>query len=159
MLEHSEKLMDHFLNPRNVGIIEKPDGYSRIENPINGDITELFIRINDYEITDTSFQTCGCVVAIASSSALSEIIKGYSLEYIIKKNTELIEELIVSIENKLDKTPEKNWHCPYISIKAFLTAVKNYYQKNQDNDKVDIVEKMLSFLQHEFNKKLKKYKA
>lgn len=157
MLSHSERLMDHFLNPRNVGRIEKPDGYAKVENPINGDVTEFYVGINESKIYKVSFQTCGCVVAIASSSALTEIVMNYSLTGIIKEKINFIEKLWKSIEEKLDRVPEKNWHCPPTSIKAFLTSVEDYYNKINDKDKANVISEMLSYLKTKFDNNLKNY--
>ncbi|GAJ01119.1 unnamed protein product, partial [marine sediment metagenome] len=77
-------MLEHFNNPRNVGVIEDADGYARVENPVCGDMTDVYIKVENERIKDVKFKTFGCLVTIASASALSEAVKGKSLDEILE---------------------------------------------------------------------------
>jgi nitrogen fixation NifU-like protein len=144
MTELDQKLLDHFLNPRNVGEINHPDGYGRAINPINQYFTDIYLKVRDGIITEITFKTFGCVVTIAAASALTEIVKGKSIENIIDKKNAL-HELLSSITQELGAVPEKNWHCPPAAVHALLNAFSDYYQKRKEDIKV----KQLNIVQEE----------
>ena len=156
MSEPNFKLLEHFHNPRNVGLIENADGYGRGKNPINGYLTDFYIKIENEQIKDIKFKTMGCVVTIASASALSEAVKGKTLEEIVD-GTDPIKRLGVLIKKELGKIPEKNWHCPPTAIQILLTAILDYYKKNQDEKNVKRIERTLDDIKCYFEKKLDEY--
>lgn len=153
MSDTNPKLLDHFQNPRNVGIIENADGYARVENPINGYMTDIYIRVENGRIEDVKFKTFGCVVTIASASALSEVVKGKTLDEIVD-GRDPIETLMQLIKKELGDIPEKNWHCPPTAIQVLLSAISDYYRKNKDEKKVKKIEKILIDIKCYFEKKL-----
>ena len=120
---YSEKVMDHFKNPRNVGEIENPDGVGRAGNPICGDVMELYIKINDNKIIDAKFKTFGCGAAIASSSMLTELIKGKSVEEALKISNRAVVEA-------LDGLPPVKMHCSVLAEEAFKSAIEDYLAKS-----------------------------
>ena len=79
-MQYTEKVMDHFMNPHNVGVIENPSGYGKVGNPSCGDIMEIFIKVENDIITDVKFRTFGCASAIASSSVSTDLVKGKTIE-------------------------------------------------------------------------------
>lgn len=153
MSNTNPKMLEHFHNPRNVGIIENADGYARTENPINGYMTDIYIRVENGRIEDVKFKTFGCVVTIASASALSEIVKGKTLDEIVDGGNP-IETLTQLIKRELGDIPERNWHCPPTAIQVLLSAISDYYRKNKDEKKVKEIEKILADLKCYFEEKL-----
>ena len=142
MTELDEKLLNHFLNPRNIGDIDKPDGYGRAVNPVNEYFTDIYLRVKNGIIDDVKFKTFGCVVTIAAASALTEIVKGKSVDEIIDTK-DTVHNLLRSIHNELGAVPEKNWHCPPVAVQALLNALVDYYQKMNDQQHVLRLEKLL----------------
>ena len=140
--EYSKKIMDHFLNPRNVGTIKNADGYARVKNPVCGDLTDVYIKVKNERITDVKFKTFGCLVTIASASALSEAVKGKALDE-ISEDKEPIEMLMKLIRGEFGDLPKEKLHCPPASIQALLTAISDYYKKNKELEKVKRIEKAL----------------
>ena len=106
MTESDQKLLDHFMNPRNVGVIENPDGFGRALNPVNQYLTDIYLRVKDGCIYDIKFKTFGCVVTIAAASALTTGVKGKSLSEIIDNNSSL-KILFKLIETKLGVVPKR----------------------------------------------------
>jgi nitrogen fixation NifU-like protein len=119
---YSEKVMDHFYNPRNVGSIENPDGYGKIGNPTCGDLMELFIKVDDDVITDIKFRTFGCGAAIATSSMVTELAKG-------KKIGEALEVTNKQVAKALDGLPSEKMHCSLLGEEALETAIHDYLTK------------------------------
>lgn len=154
MSDTNPKLLEHFQNPRNVGIIENADGYARVENPVNGYLTDIYINIENGRIKDVKFKTFGCVVTIASASALSEEVKGKTLNEIVD-GSDPLESLMELIKRELGEIPEKNWHCPPTAIQTLLTAISYYYKKKKEEEKVKKIEKALSDLKSYFETRLK----
>ena len=124
MALYSEKVMDHFRNPRNVGVIENADGVGEVGNPVCGDIMKMYLKINDEQvIDDVKFETFGCGSAIASSSMATELIKG-------KKISEALQLTNQAVTEALDGLPAHKLHCSVLAEEAIKSAVKNYYDNN-----------------------------
>ena len=120
---YSEKVMDHFSNPRNVGEIENADGVGEVGNAVCGDIMKIFLKIEDGVIVDVKFKTFGCGAAIATSSMATEMIKG-------KKVEEALELTNKAVIEALDGLPPAKIHCSVLAEQAVKAALKDYYQKN-----------------------------
>lgn len=120
---YTEKVMDHFMNPRNVGSLEDPDGVGRIGNPTCGDIMEFQIKVEDDHIADVKFKTFGCGAAIAVSSMVSELAKGKSLE-------EAMEITNKTVAAELDGLPKNKLHCSNLGADALHKAIRDYKRKN-----------------------------
>ena len=120
---YSEKVMDHFQNPRNLGKMEDADGIGEVGNAKCGDIMKMYIKVNDGIITDVKFNTFGCGSAIASSSMATEMIKGKP----IKEALQLSNKAVVEA---LDVLPTHKIHCSVLAEEAVKAAVKDYYDKN-----------------------------
>lgn len=123
MALYSEKVMDHFRNPRNVGVIEHADGVGEVGNPVCGDIMKIYLKIDDGIITDVKFETFGCGSAIASSSMASEMIKGKPLADALTLTNKAVAEA-------LDGLPAHKMHCSVLAEEAIKKAVQDYYDKN-----------------------------
>lgn len=119
---YSEKVMDHFMNPRNMGEIKEPDAFAEVGNPACGDMLRLFLKIEDDKIVDVKFQTFGCGAAIASSSMLTEILKGKTLEEARGVTNE-------SIAEALDGLPKAKIHCSVMAEEAVQKALDDYASK------------------------------
>ena len=120
---YSEKVMDHFRNPRNVGVIEDADGVGEVGNAVCGDIMKIYLKIKDGVIEDVKFNTFGCGSAIASSSMATEMIKGKRIEEALTLTNQAVTEA-------LDGLPAHKLHCSVLAEQAVRAAVKNYYDKN-----------------------------
>ena len=142
MYEINKKLLDHFHNPKNVGIIENADGYGSVENPVCGDLTDIYIKVEKDCITDIKFKSLGCHVTIASASALTEAVKGKTLDEIIKSK-DPVEMLLKIIRREFKDISKKKMHCPPASVQALLTAITDYYEKKSDIKKVKKIKKTL----------------
>lgn len=123
MALYSEKVMDHFTNPRNVGIIEDADGIGEVGNARCGDIMKIYIKVKDGILTDVKFKTFGCGSAIASSSMATEMIKGKPLSQALELTNKAVAEA-------LDGLPAHKLHCSVLAEEAIRAAIKNYYDKN-----------------------------
>ena len=124
MALYSDKVMDHFRNPRNVGIIEDADGIGEVGNPVCGDIMKIYLKISeDQRVEDVKFETFGCGSAIASSSMATELIKEKPLSEALKLTNKAVTEA-------LDGLPPHKLHCSVLAEEAIKTAVKDYYDKN-----------------------------
>lgn len=154
MTEFNQKLLDHFMNPRNVGTIENPDGFGRAFNPVNQYLTDIYLRVKDGYIDDIKFKTFGCVVTIAAASALTKGIKGISLSKIFDSESSL-KILFELIEKEIGVVPEQNWHCPPTAIQSLLVAFSDYYQKVHDDQRVKQIESMLKDIQSFYEKGLR----
>ncbi|MBM6990775.1 Fe-S cluster assembly scaffold protein NifU [Mobilibacterium timonense] len=120
---YSEKVMDHFEHPRNVGEIENADGVGEVGNPVCGDIMRMYLKIDDGIITDCKFKTFGCGSAIATSSMATEMIKGKT----VKEALELSNKAVVEA---LDGLPTHKIHCSVLAEEAIKAALVDYYKKN-----------------------------
>ena len=135
MLRFSDKVIEHFQNPRNVGIIEKPEGIATIDNPVCGDITEIYLRIKEGIIQDAKFKSFGCAVTIASASVFTEKIKGKEISELLSGSDEEIAENMVSlIEGELGELPEQKLHCPPATVQAFFEALLKYKEEEGDTE-------------------------
>ncbi len=123
MALYSEKVMDHFTNPRNVGKIEDADGIGEVGNAVCGDIMKIYIKVNDGIITDVKFNTFGCGSAIASSSMATEMIKGKPISEALTLTNKAVAEA-------LDGLPAHKMHCSVLAEEAIRAAIKDYYDKN-----------------------------
>jgi len=151
MTESDQRLLNHFMNPQNVGTIENPDGIGRALNPVNQYLTDIYLRVKNGYIEDIKFKTFGCVVTIATASALTTSVKGKSLSDIVASKNSL-KILLELIKKELGVVPEKNWHCPPTAIQALLIALSDYYQKINDEQRVKQIENMLIEVQCFFMK-------
>ncbi len=123
MALYSEKVMDHFRNPRNVGIIENADGIGEVGNAKCGDIMKIYLKIDGDIISDVKFETFGCGSAIASSSMATELIKGKPLSEALKLTNR-------AVAQALDGLPAHKLHCSVLAEEAIKSAIKDYYDKN-----------------------------
>jgi nitrogen fixation protein NifU and related proteins len=116
---YSKKVMEHFMNPRNVGAIENPDGHGTAGNPVCGDTAEIFIKVKDGKIDDIKFRTFGCGPAIAVSSMVTEMAKGKLLEEAMKITR-------TDVADELDGLPPQKMHCSNLGADALHAAIKDY---------------------------------
>ena len=123
MALYSEKVMDHFTNPRIVGVIEDADGVGEVGNARCGDIMKIYLKISNGIIEDVKFKTFGCGSAIASSSMATEMIKGKPLSQALELTNKAVAEA-------LDGLPAHKMHCSVLAEEAIRSAIKNYYDKN-----------------------------
>ena len=121
-MKYSEKVMDHFTNPRNVGEIENADGVGTVGHAKCGDIMKMYLKIEDGIIVDCKFKTFGCGAAIAPSSMATELIKGHTIEEALKLTNSVVVEA-------LDGLPPVKVHCSVLAEEAVKTAVADYYNK------------------------------
>lgn len=121
-MEYSDKVIDHYENPRNVGIIENADGVGTVGNPACGDVMKLSIRIKDDVITAAKFKTFGCGAAIATSSILTEMVVGKTVEEALTISNKAVAEA-------LDGLPPVKLHCSVLAEDALKAAIENYRDK------------------------------
>jgi nitrogen fixation NifU-like protein len=121
---YNEKVLEHFRNPRNMGKMENPDAEGIVGNPICGDVMKIMIRIKDDKISDIKFQTFGCVAAIASSSALTEIVKGKTINEAKKITNE-------DVAKYLGQLPPIKIHCSNLAADALKKAIKSWEAKQE----------------------------
>ena len=123
MALYSEKVMDHFRNPRNVGVIENADGVGEVGNPVCGDIMKIYLKIQDDTIADVKFETFGCGSAIASSSMATELIKGKPVSDALQLTNKAVMEALGGL-------PAHKLHCSVLAEEAIKAALQDYYEKN-----------------------------
>ena len=123
MALYSDKVMDHFRNPRNVGVIEDADGVGEVGNAKCGDIMKIYLKIRDDRIDDVKFETFGCGTAIASSSMATELIKGRPVSEALKLTNQAVTEA-------LDGLPAHKLHCSVLAEEAIKAAMKDYYDRH-----------------------------
>ena len=123
---YSEKVMDHFMNPRNVGKIDDADGVGEVGNAKCGDIMKIYIKVDNNIITDVKFNTFGCGSAIASSSMATEMIKEKSLDDALELTNKAVAEA-------LDGLPAHKMHCSVLAEEAIKAAIDDYKEKHKDN--------------------------
>ena len=123
MEDYSKKVMDHFFNPRNVGEIEDADGIGEVGNPRCGDIMRMYIKVKENIITDIKFKTFGCGAAVATSSMVTEMVKG-------KNINEALEITNKQVAEALDGLPPVKMHCSNLAEAGIKAAIDDYYKKN-----------------------------
>ena len=128
MALYSEKVMDHFRNPRNVGVIENADGVGEVGNPVCGDIMKIYLKIRDDTIADVKFETFGCGSAIASSSMATELIKGKPISDALQLTNKAVTEALGGL-------PAHKLHCSVLAEEAIKNAVKDYYDRRGGEQK------------------------
>jgi nitrogen fixation NifU-like protein len=124
---YSDKVMDHFENPRNVGTIEDADGVGTVGNPVCGDVMKIYLKIKDNVIVDVKFKTFGCASAIATSSMATEMIKGKTVD-------EALELTNKAVAEALDGLPPVKMHCSILAEEAVKAAIENYQSKQLKKD-------------------------
>ncbi len=122
MEPYSKKVMEHFQNPRNVGVIENPDGIGHVGNPICGDIMELYIKVENNIIVDAKFKTLGCGAAIATSSMVTELVKGKSVDKALSISNRAVAEALGGL-------PKIKMHCSVLAEEALKSAITDYMKK------------------------------
>ncbi len=126
MEEYSKKVMDHFMNPRNVGEIPDADGIGQVGNPVCGDIMKMYLKIKDNVITDVKFKTFGCGAAVATSSMATELIMGKTLEEALEISNKTVSEA-------LNGLPPVKMHCSNLAEQAIKAAIDDYKKKNESS--------------------------
>lgn len=126
MQSYSGKVMEHFKNPRNVGEIKNPSGTGKVGNPICGDIMELYIKVKDNVIVDAKFKTFGCGAAIASSSMVTELVKGKTVKEALQISNKAVAEALGGL-------PPIKMHCSVLAEQALTSAIEDY--KKQQGSK------------------------
>ena len=122
---YSEKVLEHFRNPRNVGELENPDGVGVEGNPVCGDLMEIHIQVEDDRITDIKFKTFGCGSAIATSSMVTELAKGKTLD-------EALQITRQTVADELDGLPKQKMHCSNLAADALHKAIEDYRKKQAE---------------------------
>ncbi|MBA3051500.1 MAG: Fe-S cluster assembly scaffold protein NifU [Candidatus Omnitrophota bacterium] len=118
-MEYSDKVMEHFRNPRNVGEIKDADGVGKVGNPVCGDIMNLYIKVRDGVIVDAKFKTFGCGAAIATSSITTELVKGKTIEDALKLSNQAVTEALGGL-------PAVKRHCSVLAEEALKSAIDDY---------------------------------
>ncbi len=121
---YSDKVMEHFMHPRNVGEIENPDGIGEVGNPVCGDMMTFYIKVKDNRLEDVKFKTFGCGAAIAVSSIASEMAKGKTLEEVKKITPRLVAD-------ELDGLPQNKFHCSNLGAQALGKAIEDYLSRKK----------------------------
>ena len=142
-MDYSDKVIDHYTNPRNVGEIENASGVGVVGNPVCGDIMKIYIKVENDIIIDVKFKTFGCGAAIATSSISTEMIKGKTIEEALKlKNSDVVEAL--------DGLPPVKIHCSLLAEEAIHEAIADYYRKEGKLTEEEIKEKC-NLKEHHFD--------
>jgi nitrogen fixation NifU-like protein len=129
-IEYSKKVLDHFYNPRNVGVIEDADGVGDLASPVCGDLMRLYLKIEDDVIVEAKFQTFGCAAAIASGSVLTELIKGKTIDEALKITNRRVAEALGGL-------PPVKLHCSLLAEDALKRAIEDYRRRREDSSKRD----------------------
>ena len=133
-MEYSDKVVEHYTNPRNVGKIDNASGIGGVGNPVCGDIMKMFIKIENNIITDIKFKTFGCGAAIATSSISTELIKGKTIEEALELKNE-------DVVKALDGLTHVKVHCSVLAEEAIHEAIADYYRKQEILTEKEIKEK------------------
>ncbi len=128
MPEYSEKVQEHFRHPKNVGEIKNPDGTGKVGNPVCGDIMELYIKVKDNVIKNAKFKTFGCGAAIATSSMVTELVKGKTIEEALKISNSAVAEALGGL-------PPIKMHCSVLAEEALKSAIQDYLKKKKKGKK------------------------
>ncbi len=126
-INYNETVMDHFMNPRNMGEMENPDAVGEAGNPVCGDVMKIFLKIENDRIIDVKFKTFGCGAAIASSSMATELMKGKTIEEALKITNEKVTEALGGL-------PEAKLHCSLLAEEALKVAIENYRSKRKKGE-------------------------
>ena len=121
---YSEKVMDHFKNPRNVGEMENPSGIGKVGNPVCGDMMEIYIKVENERIVDVKFKTFGCGAAIATSSMVTEMVKGKTLDEALQISNK-------AVADALGGLPPVKMHCSVLAEDALKSAIEDYRAKQK----------------------------
>jgi nitrogen fixation NifU-like protein len=124
-MEYTDLVIEHFRNPRNVGVIEDADGVGREGNPICGDLMEIFIKVEDGRIADIKFRTFGCGAAIATSSITTEMVKGKTLEEALALSRDAVAQALGGL-------PPHKMHCSNLAADALHAAIEDYFAKHPE---------------------------
>ena len=124
MTAYSTKVMEHFRDPHNVGAIENPSGVGKVGNPVCGDIMELSIKVENNVITDAKFRTFGCGAAIATSSMVTDIVKGKTIEEALKVSNAAVAEALGGL-------PSIKMHCSVLAEQALKSAIEDYFRRQK----------------------------
>lgn len=119
---YSKKVMEHFMNPKNVGEIPDADGVGMEGNPVCGDVMKIYIKVKDNRIVDAKFQTFGCGAAIAVSSMITEMVKGKTIEEALKISKDVVAEALGGL-------PPQKMHCSNLGADALRLAIEDYMSK------------------------------
>jgi nitrogen fixation NifU-like protein len=122
---YSDLVIEHFTNPRNVGVIENADGVGRVGNPVCGDMMEIFIKVEDGRIADVKFRTFGCGAAIATSSMATEMVKGKPIEDVLRLTRK-------DVADALGGLPAHKMHCSNLAVDALRAALHDYFSKHPE---------------------------
>jgi len=125
---YSEKVMEHFMHPRNVGEIENADGVGEVGNPVCGDMMTFYIKVKDNKLEDIKFKTFGCGAAIAVSSMVSEMAMGKTIEEALKITPK-------SVADELEGLPKQKFHCSNLGAQALTKAIEDYRSKQKGGGK------------------------
>jgi len=140
-LMYTEKLLEHFRNPRNYGRIEDADGVGKVGNPVCGDVMYLYIKVDDGRISDIKFETFGCAAAIATSSMVTEMVKGKTIEEALQVTNKAVAEALGGL-------PPIKMHCSLLAEEGLKAAILDYYSRRGINPPPELVER-LKQLRHE----------
>ena len=124
---YTEKVMEHFMHPQNVGTIENPDGYGKVGNPVCGDLMEMFIKVKEDIITDIKFRTFGCGSAIATSSMVTAMAKGMHVDEAMKITRG-------DVADELEGLPPRKMHCSNLAADALREAITDYKKKKAEKE-------------------------
>lgn len=124
--EYTEKVMDHYENPRNVGVVENANGIGVVGNPACGDVMKLTIRVENDKIVDAKFKTFGCGAAIATSSMVTEMVKGKSVDEALQISNKTVAEALGGL-------PKVKMHCSVLAEDALNAAIDNWRKRKQDS--------------------------
>ncbi len=119
---YSDKVKDHFMNPRNMGEMEHPDGIGVVGNPVCGDVMKIFIKVEDGRIRDIKFQTFGCAAAVATSSMVTELAKGRTIDQALEISRD-------DVAQELDGLPSVKLHCSNLSAYGLKAAIEDYEKR------------------------------
>ncbi len=128
MLDYSEKVIEEFMNPKNMGKIEDADGIGKVGNPVCGDVMWIYIKVKDNRIVDIKFQTFGCVAAIATSSKVTQLVMGKTVEEALKITNKAVAEA-------LDGLPPIKMHCSLLAEEGIKAAIEDYIKKHKKGGK------------------------
>ncbi|MFH1577753.1 MAG: Fe-S cluster assembly scaffold protein NifU [Candidatus Omnitrophota bacterium] len=132
MESYSDKVMEHFRNPKNVGEIKDADGIGHVGNPVCGDIMELYIKVENNIIVDAKFKTFGCGAAIATSSMVTELVKGKTVEGALKISNRAVAEALGGL-------PKVKMHCSLLAEEALRSAINDYLEKSKKKSGPNII--------------------